>query len=547
MLGLEPAQLRVVCPWVGGGFGPKAAPYVEHLVAAAAALKLGRPVKWIATRSEDMVSLVHGRDFVMTAKLGVDARRQDRRPRRHRSWPSAGAYPAIGAILPMLTQMMSVGVYDIPKVRFKATDGVDEQHDHRRLPRRRPPGGHAADRAGDRRRRRQDRHGPGRDPPARTSSSPTRSRSPRPPAPTTTRASTRRRSTPCCRRPATPSCAPSRRARRASGDAKQLGIGVSTYVEVTAPVGLHVEFGAVEIHDDGTASVFAGTSVHGQGHHTAFAMLASEVLGIPMDKITLVNSDTDRVPRGAGTMGSRSLQTAGSAIHVASNEVLDRAQQDRRPPARGRRRRHRRRRRRPARRRRARRSRVSWAELAVASRDASQAARRPRARRRCATSSTSTAPTRPIPFGAHVSVVEVDTETGQVTMLRHVAVDDCGRILNPLLVAGQQHGGIAQGAAQALYEWMQYDEDGNPLTVEPCRLRHPVGGRAAAASRSSNTQTDSPRNPLGAKGIGESGTIGSTPAIQNAVVDAVSHLGVSHIDMPCTAERVWRAIQAASA
>ena len=114
--------------------------------------------------------------------------------------------------------------------------------------------------------------------------------------------------------------------RRSSGDSKQLGIGVSSYVEVTAPVGLHVEFGAVEVHDDGTASVYAGTSVHGQGHQTAFAMLASDVLGIPMDKITLVNSDTDRVPRGAGTMGSRSLQTAGSAIHVASNEVFARAQ-----------------------------------------------------------------------------------------------------------------------------------------------------------------------------------------------------------------------------
>src|SRR5207302_7704733 len=111
----------------------------------------------------------------------------------------------------------------------------------------------------------------------------------------------------------------------AKNDIKQLGIGVSTYVEVTAPVGLHIEFGAVEIHDDGDASVFVGTSAHGQGHHTAFAMLASEVLGIPMDNITLVNSDTDRVPRGAGTMGSRSLQTAGSAIHIASNEVFSRA------------------------------------------------------------------------------------------------------------------------------------------------------------------------------------------------------------------------------
>ena len=150
------------------------------------------------------------------------------------------------------------------------------------------------------------------------------------------------------------------------------------------------------------------------------------------------------------------------------------------------------------------------------------------------------------PFGAHVSVVDVDTETGQVTMRRHIAVDDCGRILNPLLVRGQQHGGIAQGAAQALFEWVQYDEDGNPLTANLMDYTIPAASELSSFE-ASNTETDSPRNPLGAKGIGESGTIGSTPAMQNAVVDAVSHLGITHIDMPCTPERVWRAIQHAGA
>src|SRR5204863_4592801 len=148
------------------------------------------------------------------------------------------------------------------------------------------------------------------------------------------------------------------------------------------------------------------------------------------------------------------------------------------------------------------------------------------------------------PFGAHVSVVEVDTETGQVTMLRHVAVDDCGRILNPLLVAGQQHGGIAQGAAQALYEWMQYDADGNPLTANLMDYSIPSAAELCSFEVS-NTQTDSPRNPLGAKGIGESGTIGSTPAIHNAVVDALRPYGVKNIQMPANGERVWRAINGA--
>ena len=187
---------------------------------------------------------------------------------------------------------------------------------------------------------------------------------------------------------------------------------------------------------------------------------------------------------------------------------------------------------------------VSWADLALASRDASKLppglAPAPLRHELDFDGSDST-----FPFGAHVSVVEVDTETGEVTMLRHVAVDDCGRILNPMLVNGQQHGGIAQGAAQALYEWMQYDENGHPLTAT--LLDYSIPSAAELCSfEVSNTQTDSPRNPLGAKGIGESGTIGSTPAIHNAVVDALGHFGVTHIDMPCTAERVWRAIRDAS-
>jgi carbon-monoxide dehydrogenase large subunit len=331
-------------------------------------------------------------------------------------------------------------------------------------------------------------------------------------------------------------------ARRASGDTKQIGIGVSSYVEVTAPVGLHVEWGACEVNDDGSATVFAGTSVHGQGHLTAFAMLASDVLGIPMDKITLVNSDTARVPRGSGTLGSRSLQTAGSAIYVASEGVLDRAKKiaahmlEASPddivvgdgglqvagvPSNA----------------------VSWAQLVAASGDATKLPDdvEPGPLRHeldfDGTDST-------FPFGSHVSVVEVDTETGGVTMLRHIAVDDCGRILNPLLVRGQQHGGIAQGAAQALYEQIVYDADGNPITSNLADYAIPSAAELCSFE-TSNTQTDSPRNPLGAKGIGESGTIGSTPAIQNAVVDAVSHLGVTHIDMPCTAERVWSAINGA--
>jgi carbon-monoxide dehydrogenase large subunit len=542
MLGLDPGKLRIVCPWVGGGFGPKSSPYVEHLVAAAAAQKLDRPVKWVETRSEDMVSLHHGRDYVMTAKLGVDE--QGKIVGLDASvTASAGAYPGIGAILPMLTQMMSGGVYDIPKVRFKGTTAMTNNTTvgaYRGAGR--PEATQLIERVLDvaadeigmdpAEIRRVNFHHPSHFPLTTPTGANYDSGEYEKALDAALEAAGYKE------------LRAEQARRRDAGDAKQLGIGISTYVEVTAPVGLHIEWGAVEVNDDGSANVYAGTSVHGQGHHTAFAMLASEVLGIPMDKIKLINSDTGQVPRGAGTLGSRSLQTAGSAVHVASTEVLDRARKiaghllEATPddivvgdgglhvagvPSKA----------------------VTWAELAVASRDASKLP-----------SDVEPAPLRheldfdgtdsTYPFGAHVSVVEVDTETGQVTMLRHVAVDDCGRILNPLLVAGQQHGGIAQGVAQALYEWMQYDGDGNPITSNLADYAIPSAAELCAFEVS-NTQTDSPRNPIGAKGIGESGTIGSTPAVQNAVIDAVSYLGISHIDMPLTAERVWRAIQSASA
>jgi carbon-monoxide dehydrogenase large subunit len=540
MLGLEPEQLRLVCPWVGGGFGPKAATYVEHVVAAKAAMTLGKPVKWIEARSEDMVSLVHGRDFKMKARLGVT---KDGKIVGLDSSviAAAGAYPAIGAILPMLTQMMSVGVYDIPKVRFDAKTVLTNNTTigaYRGAGR--PEATQLIERVIDRAA-------------AEIGMDPAEIRRKnflQPDAfPLTTITGANYDSgeyekalDAVLEAAGYSGLRDDQAKRRESGDAKQLGIGLSAYVEVTAPVGLHVEWGSCEVHEDGTATIAAGTSVHGQGHQTSFSMLASEVLGIPMDKIKFVNSDTAKVPRGSGTLGSRSLQTGGSAIYSASQEVVSRAKQIAAHmleasaddievgdgglqvagvPAKA----------------------VSWGDLAAASNDSSKLPDgiEPGALRHeldfDGTDST-------FPFGAHVSVVEVDTETGQVKMLRHVAVDDCGRILNPMLVRGQQHGGIAQGAAQALYEHVMYDADGNPITSNLMDYAMPSAAELCSFE-TSNTQTDSPRNPLGAKGIGESGTIGATPAIHNAVCDALSHLGVKHVDMPCTAERVWAAIQSA--
>jgi carbon-monoxide dehydrogenase large subunit len=336
-------------------------------------------------------------------------------------------------------------------------------------------------------------------------------------------------------------------ARRERGDVKQLGIGVSAYVEVTAG-GLFQEYGAIEIHEDGTATATVGTSAHGQGHATAFPMIVQELLGIPMEKVTIVQSDTALVPRGQGTMGSRSLQIGGSAIWKASEGVLAKARrlaahlleanvddivltEDGRlgvagVPARA----------------------LSWGELATAAKDPTKlppefaadlyGGMEPALAHALDFSQGDAT----YPFGAHVAVVEIDTETGRVELIRHVAVDDCGRILNPVLVAGQQHGGIAQGIAQALWEGVAYDDEGNPLTGNLMDYAMPSAAELPSFD-ASNTETPTPMNPLGAKGIGESGTIGSTPAVQNAVIDGLSHLGIRHLDMPLGPERVWRAIR----
>ena len=330
--------------------------------------------------------------------------------------------------------------------------------------------------------------------------------------------------------------------RRANGSSKQLGIGVSVYVEITGGVDPFGEHAKIEVLDDGRAVVYTGTSPHGQGHITAWSMLAHEQTGIPMDKIDLVWGDTDLVPTGYGTMGSRSLQQGGAAVWTASGELVDNAR-----------------------------------KLAAKLLEANEAdvvldkdngsfhvagtpavskivGRAVGCRERAtatfengleaATYFQASSPT--FPFGSHVAVVEVDTETGQVRHLRHVACDDAGTVLNPLLLEGQIHGGVAQGTAQALLEEVRYDSDGNPITSNFADYAF-ISAAELSSIEVVHMETPTFVNPLGAKGIGESGTIGSTPAVQSAVVDAVSHLGVRHIDMPCTAERVWNAIEAAGA
>jgi aerobic carbon-monoxide dehydrogenase large subunit len=553
-LGLDRTALRVVAPHVGGAFGAKVGVGPEHAAVIVAARRLGRPVRWVETRSESFQAMPHGRGQVQWVEMGFDA--GGRITGMHcRILADAGAYAGFGGALALgPTRMMASGVYDIPVVRFDVASVVTNTTPMGAFRGAgRPEAAELLERMMDiaadelavdpvELRRRNVRA-------AFT-------------APVTTAMGTaydtgdyEKALDEALRVAGYEELLAEQAARRASGATVQLGIGVSVYVEVTAGGGGQ-ELGVVEIHRDGSATIRVGTSAHGQGHATSFSTIVSDTLGIPLEAIRFVQSDTAAVARGGGTGGSRSLQMGGSAVLQAAERVLERARSLAAAeleasaedivvfdggrlgvagvPSKA----------------------LSWGELATL---AEGGGSRPGAGPGAGGGRDGADPVGEgplmaeldfaqsegtFPFGAHVSVVEVDTETGHVRPLRHVAVDDCGRILNPMIVAGQQHGGIAQGIAQVLWEEMVFDEAGNPVTATLADYEMPSAAELPSFE-ASNTETPTFRNPLGAKGIGESGTIGAMPATHNAVVDAVSHLGVRHIPMPCTPERVWRAVEAA--
>jgi carbon-monoxide dehydrogenase large subunit len=533
-VGLPPDAIRVVAPDVGGGFGAKIGVDRESIIIAWAAKRTGRPVRWTETRSENLVAMTQGRAQRHHVKLGgsrdghIQAYRLD-------VIQDTGAYCRMSGFLPMLTNLMAPGVYDIPAVqaayKVVVTDGTPIAA-YRGAGRpeaaatiERVVDWYAAEAGVD-------------------------------PAVVRKLNFIRPEQFPFVTKTGAPydtgeyesaldkvldaagyaSLRAEQQRRRDAGETRQLGIGLASYVEITAADAGAGETAKVEVHGDGTATVYTGSSSHGQGHHTAYAMLVTAELGIPMDKVEVIHGDTDLIPDGVGTYASRSLQLGGSAVQKAAIEVKDEAGRKAAElfeaaeadvvldtetgswhiagdPDKS----------------------LSWSQVASAADQGLIVAN---------VRFTADRPT--FPFGTHLSLVEVDVETGKVTLLRHVTADDAGPALNPVLLDGQRHGGIAQGAAQALCEEILYDDDGNPLTSTLADYAA-ITAAELPSFELLVSETPTPVNPLGVKGIGEAGTIGATPAVHNAVIDAVSYLGVRHIDMPMTPERVWTAIQKASA
>lgn len=552
ILGVPEHQLRVVAPEVGGGFGSKLQVYPEEVLVAALARRLGRPVKWTMERREEFTSTHHGREGY--ADVEFAARRDGTITGIRVDWVAdMGAYNLLnGPFVPILGFLVMPGPYrnktleihikgvftnktptdayrgaGRPEATFflertmdllASACGLDPVEVRRRnlIAREEFPFTTATgltydsgdyhqnlDRALDVVQYRQLRE---------------------------------------------------EQARRRQQGGKLLGIGISTYIEACglAPsqatagsaYGAHLyESAEVRVHHTGKVTVFTGSSAHGQGHETAWAQIVSDRLGIPLEDVEVVHGDTARGPLGLGTYGSRSLVVGGVALYKALERIRDKARQiaahrlechpddiefgDAKVYVRGA----------PDRA-------VTFSEVAAAANLGSHAGV-PEGMEPGLEATVFFSPENfSFPAGAHVCVVEVDPDTGKVDILRYVAVDDAGVILNPLLAEGQVHGGIAQGIAQALFEELRYDSSGQPQGASLMDYAVPTSADLPDFD-TFFVGTPATTNPMGVKGIGEAGTIASTAAVVNAVVDALSHLGIRDIEMPLTPPRVWRAIQKA--
>jgi len=547
VLGIPEAKIRVIAPDVGGGFGSKLDVYAEDVIVIAAAQKLGRPVKWIEERSEANLATIHGRDVIQEIELAATEEGKITGV-RVRLKAAMGAYlQAVTPGVPLLGAWLYAGCYDVEAYDFHCT-GVFTNTTPTDAYRGagRPEATYAIERAIDALARKV-----GKDPveirrlnfidsfPADIASGLQIDSGDYHAAldkglelvdydAVRTEQATRRE----------------------GGDAKQIGIGFSTYVEMCglAPSRIlgALRYGAggwesisIRVLPTGTVQVMSGTTPHGQGHATTFSQIVADRLGVDVADVEFLSGDTAVVPTGMDTYGSRSLPVGGVALFHASEKVVAKARD------------------------------IAAHQLEVSPDDLDYKTGRFSVKGSpdkgmhvkeiafaawaahnlpdgmepgLEASFVYDPPNFSWPAGCHIAVVEVDTETGDTRLDRYVAVDDVGNVINPMIVDGQVHGGIAQGVAQALWEEAVYDENGTLITGSLLNYLVPSAAELPSFDLD-RTVTPSPTNPLGVKGVGETGTIASTPAVVNAVLDALAPLGVTDIDMPTTPERVWRAIE----
>ena len=546
VVGVPEARLRVIAPDVGGGFGSKLDVYAEEALCLALARRVHRPVKWIEERSEGFTSTIHGRDVLQEIELAATSEGKITAV-RVRLVSAMGAYlQLVTPGIPLLGAWVYAGCYDIPAYSFTCT-GVFTHTTPTDAYRGagRPEATYAIERAVDAlaaelgldpielRRRNFITEFP------KTIAS----------GLTVDAGDYHASLDRALERLDLDAVRVDQAERRERGDAKQLGVGISTYVEMCglAPSGIlgairYVAGGwdaaTIRCLPSGTVQVLTGTSPHGQGHETAWSQITADELGYGVDEIEVLHGDTTVSPLGMDTYGSRSLTVGGIALHNAAQKIVAKARtlaahqlgvdEDELEYDAGM---------------------FSTADVAVTVKELAFAAWSahelpPGFEPGLEATAVYDPPNFSWPGGAHAAVVEIDTESGNVDLLRYIAVDDVGKVVNPAIVDGQIHGGVAQGVAQALFEEAVYDEDGSLLTSSLTNYLVPSAVELPSFELD-RTETPSPTNPLGVKGVGETGAIASPAAVMNAVADALAPFGVADIDMPATPERVWRALQEA--
>lgn len=552
VLDIPEHKLRIIAIDVGGGFGSKIACYPDEILVAFAARDLKRPVKWTEQRQEHFLATTHGRDHVDEVEL-AGTRTGEIQAIRVRTYANMGAYLSTAApgVPTILFGLIVNGAYRIPYAStevygvFTNTTPTDAYRGAGR-----PEATYLIERMVDlyAQEIKMDPVAVREQNLLRPEEFPYHNAFGLTYDSGNYQVSLQK----ALDLVDYPQFRTEQQALRKQG--KFIGVGFSTYVEmcglgpsqVAGAVGFQGglwESAMVRVHPTGKVSVFTGASPHGQGEETTFAQIVSARLGVPMDDIEIVHGDTSRINMGWGTYGSRSTAVGGSAIAVATDRVIEKARiiaahmlevspedcafENGKFYPEGVENRS-----------------VSFQDVSL---QAHLAWNLPQGIEPALEETAAYDPSNfTYPFGAHVCVVSVDIETGEVRVLRYIAVDDCGPLINPMIVEGQIHGGIVQGIGQALYEGAIYDDDGQLITGSFMDYAMPRA-RFFPQFETAHTVTPSPHNPLGVKGVGETGTIASTPAVVNAVMDALQPFGIRDLDMPLTPEKIWRAIGSASA